>query len=92
MKYFLQSFSSFHQVKKDCYQLQVNVCALRQGYPLSLSLPRTKSVVMLTDRLEMNIAIDWDVKPQIKKGNPLVIYTGLSQVYYIKPDGLSVST
>ena len=30
---------------------------------LGLSLPR-KSVVRLTDRLDITIAVDWDVKPQ----------------------------
>ena len=30
---------------------------------LGLSLPR-KSVVRLTDRLDMTIAVEWDVKPQ----------------------------
>ena len=32
------------------------------GKPFSLSLPR-KSVVRITDRLDMVIAIDWKVKP-----------------------------
>ena len=31
-----------------------------------VSLPR-KSVVVLTDGLDMTIAVDWDVKPQIKQ-------------------------
>ena len=33
---------------------------------LGLSLPR-KSVVRLTDRLDMTIDVDWDVKPQHNK-------------------------
>ena len=33
--------------------------------PLSLSLPR-KNVVMITDYLDMTIAVDWDIKPQKK--------------------------
>ena len=37
---------------------------------LGLSLPR-KSVVRLIDRLDMTIAIDWDVKPQNKNSNVL---------------------
>ena len=43
--------------RKDVYFVLVN----RSG-----SLPRN-SVVRLTDRLDMTIAVDWDVKPQIKQ-------------------------
>ena len=31
-----------------------------------LTLPR-KTVVMLTDRPDMTIVVDWDIKPQIKQ-------------------------
>ena len=41
------------------------VCALLNASPLSLNLPR-KSVVRLTARLDMTIAVEWDVKPQTK--------------------------
>ena len=37
--------------------------------PLSLCLPREKWG-LLTDRLDMSIPVDWDVKPQIKTRGP----------------------
>ena len=40
---------------------------------LSLSLPR-KSVVRLTNCLDMAIADDWDVKPQTKRKNTIVYH------------------
>ena len=47
------------------YQLQAKVCAQSTGYPLSQACPG-KSMVRLTDRLNMTIAVDWDVKSQTK--------------------------
>ena len=36
-------------------------------------LPRN-SVVRLTDRLDMTIIVDWDVKPQIKQNRKLLTF------------------
>ena len=47
--------------RKDIYLVLVN----RLG-----SLPRN-SVVRLTDRLDMTIVVDWDIKPQIKQTNKI---------------------
>ena len=50
----LPSADSF---KKGCYQLQAKVCAQITGYPLVQACPG-KSVVRLTDRPAMTIAVD----------------------------------
>ena len=50
---------------KGCCQLQAKVCAQSTGYPLSQACPG-KSVVRSTDRLDMTLAVDWDVKNQTK--------------------------
>ena len=65
MKSFLRPFSPYHLLpshravvsywRKDVHQVLVK----RLG-----GLPRN-SVVRLTDRLDMIIDVDWDVKPQI---------------------------
>ena len=47
--------------RKDVHQLLINC--------LGLSL-RSKSLVRLTDRLDMTIVVDWDVKWQNKQTNP----------------------
>ena len=52
---------------KDVHQVLVNY--------LDLSLPR-KSVVRLTDRLDMTIVVDWDVKPQNKQNAILRLRMG----------------
>ena len=51
----LPSAESF---KKDCCQLQAK--ALSQAFPV-------KSVVRWTDCFNMTIAVDWDIKNQIKQ-------------------------
>ena len=56
MKYFLQSFSSFHWFKKGFCQLQMKECAR------NLSL-LWESMDMLFDNLDMTIAVDYAVKP-----------------------------
>ena len=66
MKYFLWYLSSFYLFKNGYCQLQVKVCALMTGYSLSLRLYR-KSMVMLTDFLDITITVDRDAKPQTKQ-------------------------
>ena len=51
----------------------MNIYAQSTGYLLSLSLPR-KSVIRLTDHLDMNIAVDWSVKPQNKQKTNMKVY------------------
>ena len=58
------------------------------GNRLGLSLPR-KSVVRLTDNLDMTILVDWDVKPQKKKQTPKndpLAFKGLLLTYYFMDD------
>ena len=41
----------------------------RKWLTATLSLLRNKSVVRLTDCLDMAVAVDWDIKPQTKQTN-----------------------
>ena len=62
----LPSADSF---KKGCCQLQAKVCAQSIGYPLVQACPG-KKMVRCTDRPDMTIAVDWDLKQQIKQKKP----------------------
>ena len=60
----------FYRFKTGCCRLQMNICAQSTCQPISLSLLRDmprKGVVKFTDHLNMTIAVDWDVKSQIKQ-------------------------
>ena len=57
IKSFLRPFSPYLSFKKGSCKLLVKGCAL--------SLPR-KSVVRLTDSLDMTLVMDWNVKQQNK--------------------------
>ena len=57
--------------------LLAKVCALSTGKLLSLSLPR-KSAVRLTERFDMTIAVDWDVKPQTKQNKNIFTTSGIA--------------
>ena len=57
-------------LKKGCCQLQAKVCAQSTGYRLVQACPG-KTVVRLTDRGAMAIAVDWDVKQQNKQTNTI---------------------
>ena len=65
-----------HSFKEICHLYlaliqagQLSVTGERM-FTLIGSLPRN-NVARLTDRLDMNIVVDWDVKPQIKQTNSL---------------------
>ena len=66
--HFRGDWSSFHWFKKGWCKLQAKVCAGSTGKLLSQAYPG-KSMVRLTARLKMTIAVDWDVKPQTKQMN-----------------------
>ena len=51
-------------IQEGLLSVTAKECTQSTGYPLSLSLPRKKSVVRLTP--DMTIAVDWDIKPPTK--------------------------
>ena len=82
MKYRLCLFSSFCYFKKGWCLFQAKVCAQNTGKPLSQAYPG-KSVVRLTDRQDMTIAVDWDIKPHKSKKYRLKQYFDKSLTYYL---------
>ena len=38
-------------------------------------------MVMLTDHLGMTIAVDWDIKPQAKQTNNILVYISNRSIY-----------
>ena len=58
MKYFLPLLALIQE-------LEANLYARSTGHPLSQACTG-KNVVNLSDRLDMTIDVDWDVKPQTK--------------------------
>ena len=54
---------------------------LASGPNFGLVRKSLKSVVRLTDHLDMIIAVDWDVKPQTKQIQSYQTKTGLIQVF-----------
>ena len=57
------------------------MCTLVLVNRLGLSLPR-KGVVRLSDRLDMAIDVDWDLKPQHNNNNNISSYFMLSIFIY----------
>ena len=48
------------------YKQKYMHCILVNGKPHSLSLPRGKNVVRLTDRLDITTTVAYDIKPQTR--------------------------
>ena len=76
MKYFLSSFSLFSDSGRDIVSYKQK--RVHKVLP-SLSLPQ-KSVVRLTDRLYMDITVDWNFTP---KENDPKIAPGVSHIYIV---------